>query len=371
MTGPRVLFFVPGLNVGGAERHATDLRVRLEARGFETQLLVFGRRRSEVILAHPGARDAVLLDLRGMSDPRGWWRLRAQLRRTRPDVVVAVNQTPLIAAVAVRLLGGLPARIACVFHSTVLLRKEERRVALFRWASRFAEALVFVSANQKRHWTGRGLRCARMPVILNGVDLDRFDRAGQDRAAARASLGLGEHAVVAGLVATFRPEKDHATFLRALALLRDRGCAMKGLLVGDGPTRDACERLADRLGLRDLVVFAGERADVRPAMAACDVGVLCSVAVETFSLSAIEFLAMGVPMVMSRVGGASEIVEEGVNGLMFEPGDVEGLARALETAAADRARLAAAARSSVGHLSVEAMVERYVDLLRSLVRDKR
>ncbi len=371
MRAPRVLFFIPGLNVGGAERHMVDLRVRLDRLGFDTHLLVYGPRRSAAILEHPGARDPVLLDLRGMSDPLGWLRVRAELRRTAPDVIVAINQTPLVVATVTRLLGGTSARIACIFHSTLLRRNEARRVFLFRLACRLAEALVFVSANQKRYWVGRGLACRAMPVILNGVDFARFEHG--DRGAMRAPLGFAADDTVAGLVAAFRPEKDHAIFLQALALLHRKGRPVKGLLVGDGPTRAQCERLADDLGLRDHVVFAGEQADVRAYMAACDVGVLCSSLVETFSLSAIEYLAMGVPMVMSRVGGATEIVSDGVNGFLFDPGKVGDFADKLERACEPdmRARLAGAARASIAHLSIEDMVAHYADLLGTLAGEGR
>lgn len=365
----RILFFVPGLAMGGAERHTVELRSALDACGFETHLLVFGRRRSPTILEHPGARDAVLLDLRGMSSVTGWRRVRSAIGGIAPDIIVAVNQTPLIVSAVMRACGVTHAKIMCIFHSTTLRANEARRVVLFRWAARVADALVFVSQTQKTYWSARGLTGKRMPVILNGIDMQRFDGQGLGRPAVRAALGCGDGDLAVGLVATFRPEKDHPTFLRAIARLRRRGDIVKAVLVGDGPTRPACERLVEELGIQDDVVFVGEQADVRPYMAACDVGVLCSTHVETFSLAAIEFLALGVPMLMSRIGGATEIVSEGVNGHLFGPGEVEELATHLHALAEPivRRRLASSARASVAHLTTERMVSHYVDLLRILV----
>jgi glycosyltransferase involved in cell wall biosynthesis len=77
-------------------------------------------------------------------------------------------------------------------------------------------------------------------------------------------------------------------------------------------------------GLTDAVIFAGEQEDVRPFIAAFDVGVLCSTT-ETFSVAALEIMAMGRPVVLSNLGGASEMVIEGENGFLFPVGDTEAL----------------------------------------------
>lgn len=370
MTKPTILFLIPGLNVGGAERHTLDLRVSLEQRGFPTALVVHGRRRSATLLAHPGARDAVLLDLKGMSDPVGWLRVRAEVRRHRPDVIVGINQMPLVVAVTTRLMRGTSAKVVCIFHTTVLRENELNRFFLFRWALRLADALDFVSANQKAYWRQHGLSCPRMPVILNGIDATRFGSANQDRDAMRARFSFAAEDIVIGLVAAFRPEKNHELLISALLALQGRGRTFKLLFVGDGPTRPKNEKRLSELGLADLVVFAGEQSDVRAYMSACDLGVLCSNAVETFSLAAIEFLAVGVPMIMSRVGGATEIIQNEVNGFLVEAGSAADLADKIEAATEPEVlpRLRSAARASVSHLSSDAMAAKYSDLLEQLSR---
>lgn len=116
------------------------------------------------------------------------------------------------------------------------------------------------------------------------------------------------------------------------------------------------------------ILFAGEQSDVRPFIEACDAGVLCSRAVETFSLSALEFLALGVPMIMSRIGGASEIVRHGENGLLYESGDLPALVSSMVLIAdpASRAKMAERARPSLGALRLEAMVDNYQSLITEL-----
>ncbi len=105
---------------------------------------------------------------------------------------------------------------------------------------------------------------------------------------------------------------------------------------------------------------------MRADLAACDAVALVSVAVETFSIAALEAMAMAKPLIMSDIGGAREQVEPGRTGWLFPPGDVEALARCLE-AAGDRALLHAMGRHSrervVRDYAMEAMIERYVSLL--------
>ncbi|GLS59726.1 hypothetical protein GCM10007887_23970 [Methylobacterium haplocladii] len=364
----RVLIFVPGLPMGGAERHSIDLRHRLRERGYHVDLLVFGPRRSPAILAMEGVDPFMAIGAGGMSKPGGWVRVHRALRESRPSVILAVNQTPLIVSVVSRAIRATRARIACVFHTTLLRESEEQRLGMFRGALRHADAIVYVSDNQRRIWEGRNLQAMKTEVILNGIDLGRFSANAAERSTNRSRLGYADDDFVVGAVAALRPEKNHVQIIDAVAELRKRGVPARGLLVGDGPMREAIVQRCRQHGLEGQITLAGEQDDVRPWVAACDVGVLPSVAVETFSLSAIEFLASGVPMVMSDIGGASEIVTAGRNGFLFPPGDTPQLVdRLFEVSVHElRRSLAEHARPSVSHLAVDRMVDQYEHLLGTL-----
>jgi glycosyltransferase involved in cell wall biosynthesis len=109
--------------------------------------------------------------------------------------------------------------------------------------------------------------------------------------------------------------------------------------------RAEIEQRCTALGVTDHVIIAGMQPDVRPFIAAFDVGILCSISIETLSLAALEVMAMGIPMVMSELGGASEIVN-GENGMLFPVGDGSALVEALAKFFHDRdlAKTGAAAR---------------------------
>lgn len=365
---PRVLFLMSGMPVGGAERHTLALRSGLDRRGFPTDILVYGWRRSEVIVNDPAAAGAIQLGARGMSSLPGWRRAWAVLRRIRPDVIVAVNQAPLVIAVVLRLLGATRARIGCVFHTTILRPSERREQALFLRACRRADALVYVSHRQAEYWAARGLRARRELTIQNGVDLARFTPDPGGRVAMRERLGVAPDEVLVGILASLSAPKNHRQLVEAVARLIGEGRPVRLLIVGDGPLRRDLDAQVAALGIGARVTFVDAQVDVRPWLHACDVGVICSVAVETFSLAALEFLACGVPMVMSDIGGASEIVEDGRNGLLIPAGSVDALAEALRrmSDAPTRKHWAARARASVEHLALDRMVDRYADLVATL-----
>jgi glycosyltransferase involved in cell wall biosynthesis len=119
------------------------------------------------------------------------------------------------------------------------------------------------------------------------------------------------------------------------------------------------------LGIEPHVRFLGRQARVEDFMAGFDVGALPSVAVETFSLAALEQMAIGLPMVMSNQGGAAEMLTDGEHGFIVQTGDLSALTGALARLAAPELRLRqgrAAARNVVGRFGSSAMVKRYLAL---------
>ena len=150
----------------------------------------------------------------------------------------------------------------------------------------------------------------------------------RDEGVARA-LGIAPSDRVVGILAVQRPEKDHATFLRAGRLVLDRMPDARLLVVGDGPMRPASEQLARELGLGDRVVFAGMRSDIPEILSLVDVMVLSSYTVECFPFSILEAMSAGVPAVCTAIGGLPEMIEDGVTGHLVAPRDPAGLAEAV------------------------------------------
>jgi glycosyltransferase involved in cell wall biosynthesis len=353
--------------MGGAERHTLDLRARLMERGYPTSVVVFGRGRSPQTLALPGAQGARMLGCRGLADFGSWLRIGKALRQENADVLFVVNQAPTIVTLPFR--WSLRGKVVGIFHTTVPRPGEGPRTALFRIAARFLDRLVYVSVNQRAYWRARGLTGTRDEAIVNGIDLDHFAPRPGDREATRAAWGVQPDDFVMGLVATMRPEKNHAQLVDALVALRQRGIPAKIVFVGNGPDRERLTQVVETAGMTPHVVFTGEQGDVRPSIAGFDVGVLCSTSIETLSLSALEILAGGVPLVISEIGGASEIVQDGVNGYLFEVGRTDQLIDRLARVAQpeQRARLAGATLRTAAAFSVDRMLASYIALVDDLV----
>ncbi len=137
-------------------------------------------------------------------------------------------------------------------------------------------------------------------------------------------------------VARISFEKGLSFLVEAVALLKSRGADVRLVLAGDGPDRAALETLARDLGLIDHVTFLGfqTEAQVREVLAASDVFVLPSY-VEGVPVSAMEAMAVGVPVIATNVGGTSELIEDGHSGLLIRPSDAESICNAVLKLMAD------------------------------------
>ncbi len=195
-------------------------------------------------------------------------------------------------------------------------------------------------------------------VVRNGVDLERFSPAPRDGRGLDRLAGLASDAgdrVRVGLVATYAHWKGHEVFLRAIAGMAPgaRGYVVGGPIyatVGSEVTRAGLRELANGLGLADRVGFIPFQEDPADVYRMLDVVVHASTRPEPFGLTIVEAMACGRAVVVSAAGGALEFFDEGVTALGHTPGDVAGLARAIERLAGDadlRERLGRAARAAM------------------------
>lgn len=371
----KVLFVINSAGVGGAEMQTISLLNGLDPQRFQLSLaylkderdlldkIVGARLGGTLLCCHVSSR----LDLAAAR------RLAVCIDREAIDIVVCSNAYPLIYGWLGRCLARRGARIVAVFHSTELrTRKERLRMWLCRPLFLLSEALVYVCENQRRYWRGKLLLSRREAVIHNGIDIDHFadGRSPLEVALLRGAYGFTDADYVVGLCACMRPEKAHGDLLEAVAAVLAGGVRIKCLLVGDGPERRAIEAKIVRMGLSASVVITGFLSDVRPAIAACDVVVSASHHHETFSIAALEAMALGKPMIMTDIGGASEQVVDAENGYLYQRGDIAALTRCLlQLADQTRCRqMGSRARQTViGKFSLAAMVGGYDSLFVGLM----
>jgi len=360
-----VTFVADYLATGGAERHAVTLANGLDRARFEVSFMQLKPGGVlEALLDKPGLLRFDCVDVARKLDFDAEARFARHLEESRCRVIVAANPyATLYSILAARRVTPRP-RVISTFHSTIMTgAKNQLQMLFYRAMYPFCDVLVYVCENQRKYWRRRALLARSEAMIYNGVDTAHFapESAASNRSAMRAALGFGDADFVVGICAALRPEKAHGDLLEAIARLYARGLPVRCLVIGDGAERPMLEARMQSLGIAERVVITGYELDVRPHVAACDVMVLTSHS-ETFSLSALESMSMGKPMVMSRTGGAAEQVTEGTTGLLFAPGDVAALAVHLESLAQSgrSGSMGEAAAQDVAHrFPMEKMIAEY------------
>lgn len=373
----RVMFVTSSWSHGGAERHAVTLMNRLAERGHECHAVcVKNRQPSQIDRIRLRGRGTVrCLDAARYFDVRALRDFSTHFSSVQPSAVVAANPYALMYSKLALCRSGARARLVVTFH-TMLLQSAKEWLQMLYYRPFFwtADSLIFVCENQRRYWLRRRLFSRKNEVIYNGADTDEFcDKWNpEERAMLRSTLGFRDTDYVIGISAVLRPEKNHVQLVDAVAALRDRGIPARALMIGEGETRAAVEARARELRVESDVVITGFQQDVRPYIAACDAVALCSLT-ETFSLAAIEAMALSRPVVHSDVGGAAEMIFPGRNGFLFPVGDTRDLVDKLAILA-DRAVCATMGRNARAVvetlLSEKTMVDRYEQMLEELCRDR-
>jgi L-malate glycosyltransferase len=303
-------------------------------------------------------------------------RLARDLRHSGIEIVHAYSFYGNVFAVPPARLAAVPVVIASIRDRGVYLTPAQQTVQ--RHVCRLADC-VLVNADAVRSWlVGQGYDPSKIVVIRNGVDLQQFSHP-PDAERIRRELGVPSGVPLVAVASRLNRLKGIEHFLEAAAIVGRRTRGVRFLVIGE--TRPA-ERsylsvltgLADRLGIRDRVIFTGLRADVPDLLACADVSVMPSLN-EALPNVVLESMAAGAPVVATRVGGTPEAVQDGVTGLLVPPGDCWALARAIDQLLSDRelaARLGESGRQLVRRrFSMDGMVRATERLYHTLLEKRR
>jgi len=180
------------------------------------------------------------------------------------------------------------------------------------------------------------VRDERVHVIHNGIDPGRLPSA-EERAAARRHLGIGDDRFVAMTVARLDPVKDLVGMLDAFARVRVHRPDARLVIVGDGPERQRLEQRAAKADLKGSIVMTGYRSNVRALLPAADLYASNSIS-EGVSITILEAMAAGLPVVATSVGGTPEVLPNGAGGMLVPARAPEKLAAAILALARDPGR---------------------------------
>ena len=330
----RIVFLARRLGYGGAERQLTVLAIGLRQRGHVVSVLTFypgGELEPELRSAGVRVRS---LDKGGRWDVKGFLvALHRALREESPNVLHSYLGIPnIIAGASRRLFPGMRVvwgERAANMDLSAYDWLSRVSAALTRGLSRTPDLIIVNSRAGFEHAVARGYPRAKMLVIPNGIDAERFRPDATARQRVRDEWQVGADRLV-GLVARLDPVKDHRTFLGAAARLAQHRSDVMFVCVGDGDPAygRAMQQFAAELGIADRVRWVPGRLDMPAVYNALDVACLSSNS-ESFPNVLGEAMSCGVPCVATDVGDVAWLL--GRPASIVPVGDAQGLANRIRS----------------------------------------
>ena len=327
----KVFFLLDSLNVGGTEVQAVELALRLSPQSYDVTLGCL-RARGPLLEKLKGSAVSVreFYPKGGFDSVHGiyqMFRLAMFLRRGRFQIVHTHDLYANLLGIPAARIAGVPVTISSQRDLSHLdVYQTGRRV----WIRRVQNLSMAVLTNSKavresvlaeNHFAPEKIR-----IIYNGVDTDKFQQGSRDRNWLAPDAAKEKWITLVGNMHS--DVKGHPLLIAAAPEVIREFPQTRFVLVGDGARRNDFEQEVAQLGLQSHFLFLGRRDDVNRILACSDIAVLPSKA-EGLPNAVLEYLAAGLPMIATRVGGNSEIVEDGKNGLLVPPEDSGALANAL------------------------------------------
>jgi glycosyltransferase involved in cell wall biosynthesis len=374
---PRIAHVITGLEAGGAEQLLVGVASHLDRTRYEPVVVSLTDRGPLAPALEAAGVPVHEAGFKGsVPDPRAFARLVRQLRELAPDLIETwLYKADLIGSAANRLAGRAP--LLWSIHQTNLaatrgLRSNVAAARIGARLSRWVPTLVLcVSKEAADAHATIGYDRAKLRVVPNGFDTDRFRPDPSARARIRSELGWDDATPVVGLVARFDPQKDHATFATAARLVADRVPDVRFLLCGRGVTTDNRELVAlfSARGLTGRVALLGVRHDMPAVTAGLDVATSSSAFGEAFSIAIGEAMSTGVPCVATDSGNARTLI--GDTGVVVPVRDADALADGVVGLLGDEHRADRGARARehiVADYSLGSVVRRYEETYDEVLR---
>lgn len=365
-----ILYLIESSETGGAENIFSQLVNGIDKQRYtpHVALLYHGPLYDRLVA---DGLSPVLIDTRaGALDFRLLLGIFRLVRRLDIQLVHSHLFTTNVYASAVRFLTGVP--VISTFHGVVDVSPDDscRKV---KWLviNRFSSSVVFVSEGLQREFVRAHLASSQKSrVIYNGVDFSKF-QALLPRGEARRRLGIEDAAYVIGCVGDLRPAKGYRYALQSISIITEK--IPEAVLIIAGTKTELYQELlalCDELKIQRYVRFLGYRDDVADVFAALDVYLSCSLS-EGFSLTVVEAMAAGVPVIATRSGGPEEIVLDGTTGVLVdvaEPAQMAGAILSYRNDPAFGRCVAAAAKRDAGkRFSLQGMIHSYQELYDSIL----
>ncbi len=314
----KVLYIIDELSPGGKERRLVELLKMLENSAISSKLVLLSGNihYSEVVNL---STEIVIMQRMIRKDPLIFLKLYQFCRRWKPDIIHAWGSMPAVYAGPVARLLGIKFINAMITDAPEKLNR--KRYIRSKISFPFADVIQSNSF--------AGLRAYQAPegksiVIHNGFDFKRIDNL-KDRQEIRRELNIGTR-YTAGMVARFNNKKDYPSLIEGARILLNKRNDITFLCVGNGFDYSRIKRLAQDM---EKIIFTHKRDDVESLVNIFDIGIL-STFTEGISNSIMEYMALGKPVIATDGGGTTELVIDGVTGILIPPQSPSILAEKVE-----------------------------------------
>ncbi len=364
----KILHVITNTKVGGAQIMLERYLAALAPQDIENHCVVSvmeNGQLAEKIQSH--GVELLTLNLRTkLGLPSAVAKLRSIIRSQQPDIVFGwMYHACLMAWAGVfGVSKSRPSLVWGIHHSLQNPRNEKisTRVILriMAAASTQVDLITYCSQVSRKQHELFGFSSHSSEFVPNGVDLDQFFRRPEAHAHLAAICGIPETRLIVGNIARNHPMKDHASMIKALARVLDRGHDVQAVIIGEGHKGGPASETARALGISDRLSILELRDDIAELVSGLDVFFLSSAWGEAFPLAVTEAMASGVPCVVTDVGDCADLV--GDTGMVVPPNDPDAQAEAV----CDLLDLGDKCRRSLGdkarkRVKEEFSITRYVD----------
>lgn len=330
----KILFTSPNLNAGGAQRHLINIVNSIDYEIFEVTLLLYSRKGE--LLEDVNSNVRIISPSRNFFSDRfftfnvlcGVVLTSRTIIAWKPDIMYSRHWCKIPNAILgklfnVRSVSGEGNNLdATLFKQTIKIRI----FYFLRWLGiRYSTAIVANSKSLCNELTDVFKPASGVEVIYNGVDISKIRLQSKED---EYHPWFDKKYPLIVSVGRLSEQKDHKTFIQALAIANKRSYA-RAIIIGEGILKNSLKELSNKLGINDRVDFMGNRSNPFPYIANSDF-LVCSSKYEGLSNVILEAMALGIPVISTdHDHGADELIQNGVNGILVPVGDPDKMAKAI------------------------------------------
>jgi glycosyltransferase involved in cell wall biosynthesis len=335
MNRKKILHMVEDLKIGGLERTIFLIVNGLNRPEYDVEVWCLARGGN---IAEELTKSGIPVKILGMNSyhkPLFILTLAQQIRKEHVDILHTHGYFAGTFGRLAALFTRVPVIITHV-HSTYYNYKR-RNILIERFLAKFTDRIICVSrAVQDFVVEYEGIPKSKTTLIYNAARAPESDEPYSELQDRRASLGFAKDDIVITIIASLTENKGHRILIDAFRHVFERHPEIRLMIVGDGPLRNELKTYVKKMEFTSEILFIGQTTEVFSLLRTADLCVLPSIEREGLGIALIEAMAASLPIVGTNLGGIPEVIEDKMNGLLVAPGDVHGLASAMEMFVRDK-----------------------------------